>query len=195
MDSLGGVLSVFAVIAIGFVIFIFYRYIIGEYIIFPIQHIIHYLFDIILKRTKEKTTSSINLLKHLEVPNGIRRDAYTSIRDAFIDDKTRARWDLIHGEIHALYITSIIFLGISVFLKLNINGNNIWLWALIGIIVLISAIIADTHQHMVETRMIKALNREDLKKFLIQEGHILPKQHKPLKRESAITVKQIIKKS
>jgi hypothetical protein len=175
VDSIGGVLSLFSVVAIGFVIFIFYRYLIGEFIIFPLQHLIHHLFDKILGKSSEKTTSSIYFLKYLGVAKGIRRDAYTSIRDAFINDKIRARWDLIHGEIHALYITSIIFIGVSLFLNLNEVFITNWIWMFIGIVAIGAAFIADTHQHIVETRMIKALDRNGLINFLIQEGHLLIK--------------------
>jgi|WetSurMetagenome_2_1015567.scaffolds.fasta_scaffold16208_2 hypothetical protein len=173
ISALGGVLSVLSVFAIGFATYVLYRYIIGEYLLFPLQHFIHRLLDYILGRSKKNPTSSIDFIKNLGVPKGLRRDAYTAIRDAFFNDETRARLDLVHGEIHALYITAVdsfLISGLS-FLKPMYIPN--WTWIFVGIFTLIGGLIADTHQHTIETRMIKAIDPSKLKEFLRQDGHLI----------------------
>ena len=171
IDTLGGLISVFMVVGLGIGVFVFYFRIIGDFFIYPFQHIVHFLIDRIRNVEGSNSTSIIWYLGNFGVPLGMRRAAYQTCKAEFISKDVRLNVFLSHGELHVLYLTSIeTFIVWFYYLKSQLVNN--YLLLVIGIICFLGAILGDTYQHILETRLLKAAGRTRLKNFLIKHGFV-----------------------
>ena len=106
--SLGDVLTIISAFAIGSVIYIFYRPIIGEWILYWL-----------CKRLHRKKRSAMCKLCYLEERHRVSREnsvnAYRLVRDKLFVDKARERYHRQHSEIHLLYVSFTVLLGFSLF--------------------------------------------------------------------------------
>ncbi|MBA7683660.1 hypothetical protein ES703_92034 [subsurface metagenome] len=175
VDALGGIVSTLVIIAFGASIYIFYRYVLGEFLIYPFTHFIHYLFD--KKNEPTSPTGYLRRIKKLKI--GQVREAYTDIRRHFFEEKLRDKLDLDHSEIHLLWLTSVI--GIFLFIYLSLVGNTDCMTRfsvfIASIFVYIAATIIDIKQHKKEYRLISEPSRQsDLDNFLNNHGYYIKKQ-------------------
>ena len=109
IKSAGPVVAPIAIFSLGACIYIFYRFVLGEFIIYPISHLVHRIIDLL--NSKSKVSGTIGFLRKNKVSFWQRRAAYNLIRWEFLDDKNKKRLDYAHSEIHILYITAVEFMA------------------------------------------------------------------------------------
>ncbi len=173
VKSLGGLLSTMVVLSLGVGAFVFYRRIIGEFVLYHAHHAVHRTLDLVLGRKGHALTSCTAYLAFKGVPLGSRRAAYTAIREVFFDKHARRRLDLAHGEIHVLYLTAIGCFAVTLYLLFDHAGgltNNAW--PSVGALSYLGALWADIQQHSVETQMLKVLDEAKLRSFLEGGGYL-----------------------
>lgn len=169
IESTGNVVTPLIIFSIGACIYIMYRYVIGEFLLYPFTHFVHFLWDKIHKKNRV-STSVTGYLAKLGVKFGNRRQAYTEIRRSLLSEKIKNRLDVAHSETHILYITVLELFVLSVYLQQSNKPFIIFL--LISLIAFISAICADIQQHQIECRIIKfELPKSDLLPFLSSRGY------------------------
>lgn len=160
-DAMGAFLGFLAIFSIGIGIFCAYFHLIGELILYPAQHIIHYLLDIV-KPNKNKITSTIRFFrKEFGVPLLQTRSVYELVKNEFYVAKQKYSLHLIHGELHVLSITGTICL-IYYFI------THKYQYLLLGAVSFIIWLIADTRQHSKEA-MLMNREKEEIKDFLKKE--------------------------
>ena len=163
IDSAGAIVAPIAILSIGACIYIIYRYVIGELIIYPLTHLIHYLIDRI--KGKMVISSPVRLFKSYGIPSFQVRSAYNQIRWELLEEADKKRLDFAHSEIHVLYLTSVEFLITYWILYYN-STTNVKDYFLIGFFILVIAgFITDIRQHMSEYRFLKSKEQE-IKDFL-----------------------------
>ncbi len=171
VEALGLLLSVAVAFAIGIGIYAFYFNVIGEFILYPFQHTLHFLLDLIWRKTGQNHTCDIAYLGYLGVPIGLRRQAYETLKSEFYELERRRRIQLAHGEIHVLYLTFVELIVVGIYLVFHQSIPHApFLFA--SLIVYFGALIADIKQHSIEAHLLKAYNEKELRKFLIKRGFI-----------------------
>jgi hypothetical protein len=168
VEATGGLLTAIICVVLGIGIYTIYFRVLGNFFIFPLQHVIHYLIDLILRRSPEARTSSVGLIIGYGVPKKCARIAYHKVRDKFFTGRYQIEIQLSHGELHVLYITAVITLGSYIILNSHgLSPTPIYMYASASCF--IAALIGDTHQHAVEAALVKA-KQSEVKEFLQQEG-------------------------
>lgn len=168
VEAAGSVVAPLTVFAVGAAIYVMYRYVIGEFVLFPLAHLIHAGHDRIFKYTE--STSPIGFLRD-GVRFGQRRAAYTTIRRHFFDDQQRERLDWNHSEVHVLYLTAVIAACVAVFVCMMKEppANALAICALSGVLFWVAGLIRDISVHMSEGRLFKA-NKQEVLECLRQHG-------------------------
>ncbi|MEM1308782.1 MAG: hypothetical protein AAGF98_04645 [Cyanobacteria bacterium P01_H01_bin.153] len=170
VDATGGILAGTICLVIGIGIYTIYYRILGELLIFPFQHILHILLDVVTTKDPGKRSSTIGLLVHYGVPLNRCRSAYDSLKGVLFEGRDASEIQVSHGELHVLYLSSLItlaaFWGIQFF-----KGNASSLYVVISIVSFISALIADTLQHSREALVFKA-NQAEVVSLLKERGFI-----------------------
>lgn len=163
----GPVVTPLAIFFVGTCIFVVYRYVIGEFLLFPIMHLFHWVVDKVIGGTSSPT----GYLGELGVIFGERRAAYSEIRRDLLKDEERERFNFAHSETHILYITAI-ELGVA-FLIIDKNTFSLLYFFLFGaILTFLSAIITDIQQHRVEYKILRHFYKRDkLIEFLTKRGY------------------------
>lgn len=170
IEATGGILAALICIGLGIGIFSIYFRIIGELILYPLQHCIHILLDFCIRRRGDKQSSTVGLLVHYGVPILRCRDAYQTIKDEFFKKRERTEMQFSHGEIHVVYLTSVITM-VAYFVVNYTKGQASKLYIFISVVSLIAAIISDTRQHSKEAYRIRA-EKNAVIKFLSDRGYI-----------------------
>jgi hypothetical protein len=168
-ESAGAVLTPFIVVTIGACIYVFYRYLLGEWLLYPLAH----RFDSKENRGTTGALSPHGYLEQLGVPKQQRRGAYNAMRREYITDPLKKQLDLAHAEAHILYITSVELAGLAVYLPFS---SSRWWWSLVvagpALLFLYCAIKADNNQHRYELSSILSVKQTDeLKTFLAARGY------------------------
>lgn len=174
VEAAGPVLSPLLVLAGGASIYVLYRYIIGEFLLYPVMHGLELLAHRLLKSLVD--TPVRYLARDLHVPFGLRRAAYTAIRREFLPEVTRKRMDLAHSELHILYITAVELAAFWVYLEWGpkemqdiVNPTAV---LLLSALVYVAAMLADMREHMYELSVIKQVSStSDLMDFLSNRGY------------------------
>lgn len=171
VHATGGILVVIMTVSVGIGIYTVYFRIIGELFLYPIQHGLHMLIDVLTLKKGNNRTSTIGLLVSYGVPISRCRDAYESIKDTFFIKEEKTRLQVDHGELHILYLTATISFFTYIVLNniINIQTQNYYLW--LALITITAAFIGDTRQHSREASMIRTQEIE-IKKFLNEKGFI-----------------------
>ncbi|HEX9670795.1 MAG TPA: hypothetical protein VGC93_15085 [Thermoanaerobaculia bacterium] len=177
VGSLGGLLASLAALGIGVGIYVLYFKVVGEFLIYPLQHALHRLVDYARGRRAAFSTSSVAYLGYLGVRFGHRRAAYEAIKAFFFEGKARRRIQLAHGELHVLYLTAVEAAAAASYLAGHKRPYTHWLWS--AAIVFGAAIVADTRQHMIEASMLRAHDPEEVQQFLSNGGYRHPPQAPP----------------
>lgn len=178
IDSLGAMLTLFVILTVGTTIYVVHRHILGEIFLFPLTHHLHHGWDYVHGRTGVSSTSAVGYLGALGVKGGDRRAAYTAVRRQFFNPADRENLDVVHSELHILYITAEETMLTSIYLMLNgiyslELGIPSYFLFVIGITIGISAIIADIKQHQLECHTLKIKDREKkLRPFLKEVDYL-----------------------
>src|SRR5437660_1697362 len=96
-DNSGPVLAPPLVLAVGACIYVVYRYIVGEWILFPLTHWIDERISVASAAT---ALSPIRHLRQLGIRERELRAAYNALRHEALDEKVRKQLDFAHAEIH-----------------------------------------------------------------------------------------------
>jgi len=173
VSAAGTVVAPLVVFAIGACIYVLHRYVLGELIIYPGTHFIHWLLD--CRSDKQKRTSVTGYLGSLKVEFGQRRSAYTDIRRGLFSDKQRERLDLDHTDAHIVWLTAVEFAGTAIYLLIT-NGHDIgpkWFFCVATIPLVISGIMMDIRQNRKEYQL---LNTDTMQskviEFLKKKGYL-----------------------
>lgn len=170
VKATGGFLAAIICFAVGICIFTIYFRILGGFAIYLFQHAIHILFDLLCRRKPHERTSTIGLLVYLKVPLLRTRGAYEKIKESFFTQQERSGIQIAHGELHVVYLTSVITFSTYFIIKCT-TGTPSNIYLLIAIISFLAALIGDTRQHSHEAFLIK-IKIEDIKEFLSEHGYI-----------------------
>ncbi len=172
VDSLGGFLSTLVTLALGVAVYVFHRQVLGELFLYHVHHLIHRGLDFLAGRSGNQLSSSTAYLGYLGVPLGSRRNAYGAIREVFLDEETKRRLDLAHGELHVLNLTAVGCLAVGL-LRLFGSGRAASLpWIVAGIVTYAGALVGEIRQHSLETRMLKSLDYKSLMDFLLRTRYV-----------------------
>ncbi len=163
-------LTIIACLVIGLGSYTIYFRLLGNFLLFPIQHLLHGLKDIVFNERGDNHTSTIFLLHHYGV-NILRcRDAYEAVKDHIFSGDNAISVQLAHGELHVLYLMSVTaFLQVYIdFLRFRTVGVAYYATAAF---LYFCAVLGDTAQHSKEAFRIKA-HRASVINFLLEEGFI-----------------------
>jgi hypothetical protein len=131
----------------GAAIYVLYRFVVGECLLFHLVHLIHRLAHKIFKLQP----GVVEWLVDLGVPLGQRRAAYTYLRSKKSDDKEVQYLDYIHTELHILYITGIELCGFGIYLSTDPQkSGRAYIW--VSVAILLAGILADIRSHISEAR-------------------------------------------
>lgn len=170
ISTLGSTIAPIVLVVVGFITFIFYRFMLGENILYPLRHGIHRLYCSLWRRHHpEAFVSFISLLANEGVPWGQRRFMYSELRDSelFFAPDTRQRLDLIHASYHCLYLTAFETV-VAAWYQSRVTAE--WRWLLvIGIVAFISAYWVDLRFDTWECKLLLS-KRADLQSFLSTRG-------------------------
>lgn len=153
VENLGPVISTILTLSAGATVFIAYRNIIGELIIYPTTHLLH-------KLISPETSTLVFLKEVLSIKYNVflLRNVYNSIRRRFFSRELLSKLDLAHAEIHVIYVTAIQLIGNFFYLGIyKANDANKFYWIVIGLTFLIVGIIADIWQHSNECSLLKRI--------------------------------------
>jgi hypothetical protein len=175
VSALGNVLSPIVVVVVGAAIYLAYRIILGEWILYPTRHGIHFLLDKRRRRNAPDAFISFTALLAAEgVPFGMRRYAYSEIRDCegILDHSTRERLDLIHATYHFLYLTSVESIVAAWYIAHYANSIHNWkALSVISGICIVAAFVADIRQDSWECRLLRQ-DRNQLRQFLKERHYV-----------------------
>jgi hypothetical protein len=169
VESLGGVLTAIAAFVVGIGIYTVYTRVLGALLLFPMQHLLHYVADrFVFRKAPTERTCSIWLMHAWGVPLKHCRAAYHKARYQFFQGQDQIEVQVSHGELHVLYLTGIWTATAFFFMQSKgLNPSSLYLYLCAA--VSIAALIGDTRQHAAEAAYFKARIVE-VKAFLKQEG-------------------------
>ena len=175
IEAGGAVVAPLVILAIGTAIYVLYRYILGELLLFPFTHSVHWAFD---KVFGDGTASSpIGLLAEKGVTLGRRRSAYTDVRRQLFSEDQRKRLDLDHSEAHILWITAVESSGgllyVSTLATSSTPSTNVWWFFLFAsIAVTPAALLHDIQLHRNEYHLLNSSTfNPSLDNFLRANGY------------------------
>lgn len=111
VDALGSVIAPIVLLLVGSFFYLFYRVLLGEFMLYPFRHWIHDRIDAWHRRRQPLEFWSFTaLLADEGVSWGIRRRVYSALRNCeeVFDPRERQQMDLLHATYHVFYLT---FLG------------------------------------------------------------------------------------
>ncbi|MBL8860567.1 MAG: hypothetical protein JNK02_01020 [Planctomycetes bacterium] len=167
IDAAGSVLGPIVVLAAGAAIYVLYRYLLGEWLLFPLAHGLDWLMWKFSSRRHEPV-SPIWYLATLGVRFGNRRLAYNTVRRAGLEPGIAERLDVAHSEAHIPYLTAVILIAAyGTFARQEV----VLLW--LGLFTLAAALANDVRQHREELPTLKAsVPEQKLKELLKKHGFI-----------------------
>jgi len=171
VEALGGFLTAVVALTLGVGIYVFYFRLLGEFVLYPFQHLVHSCLDWVRGRTAQHPTSCIGYLGAFGVPIGLRRAAYEATKALYYKDlRVRRRIQLAHGEIHVLYLTAVETVAAAIYVYLH--DGHAGYWIAFAAAFYLAALIADVHQHSLECGMLKSPIYGDLGEFLDRSGFL-----------------------
>ncbi len=188
-ESAGAVLAPLLLVGAGTCIYVVYRHLLGEWLLYPFAHRLDYYTARGNRDLTAGAVSPIWWLAQRGVAKGARREAYTAVRREFLPADTRKQLDLAHSEVHVLYLTFIELFGLGAIL---LADGNRWHLALVvavsGLVFLLAAWAADVRLHRHEFRSIVSTDqskRDGLEAFLASRGYVA-RSNKPLQPASGV---------
>jgi hypothetical protein len=171
-NALGTVLAPLAALGFGVGIYVVHRHVIGEFFLYPLLSFFHDFIDRKKGRLLANSTNCVKYIEELGVEKGDCRAAYIAARGTFFESSVREHLDIVHSELHMLWITvdETVLAG----LYLAAKGRPTFLVFAISMIVAICAALADIHQHQLECHMLKMAARDGKLRIFFQEtGYLL----------------------
>ncbi len=170
--ALGAVATPIVILAIGACVYVMHRYVVGEFVIYPATHAIHWALNrSILRRARVRHVTAF--LSELGLPFGERRLAYTEIRRDLFKGDTQRRIDLSHAEAHVLWLTFVLGLLATSWLYIY-DETRIGVRLALLIFSLFAGfggLVLDISLHQREGRLLEhSLGVECVKKFLASRG-------------------------
>lgn len=168
--TIGVALTAVCAVVVGAAIYVGYRLVLGELVIFPIVNAMH---TFISKHTK-LTVGVTGWLgsPRFSVGLGSRRAAYGYLRNK-CNDKSEARnLDFIHTELHILYLSAVITIGFAIFQGVNDSSHAISL-GITGCVILFAACMADIRAHIRQkTYFERVVGSESVRNLLVEGGFV-----------------------
>jgi hypothetical protein len=156
LDTLGTALVLPVVAFVGVVLFLVYRVIVGEWLLYPLRHALLGVCDWIWRRRQgAKHLSFTRLLASRNVPFFFRRYTYSAIRDAEGGPFTRSQrqhFDFLHATYHLFYVTGLELLAASLLTLAQPHQEGL---KFAGIAFLVLAFLADFRQDVWECRLME----------------------------------------
>jgi hypothetical protein len=171
-SSMGGLVYALGTLMLGVGVYVASFRFIGEFILFPLQHLIHEILDTrLLNRASSESTSPIRLLQAIGVDLGHRRFAYNSLKDELLLEQRRSPVALIHAEVGMLYVTAIELLGAALVVAFGwsqpFSASPL---LLVGSLSLMAALASDTKQHVQEAAQLRQIGAAEVTRFLTEKG-------------------------
>ena len=154
-----------AIIAGGACIFILYRYVLGELILFNLALLISWGIG---KRSNKPWSVPYLLGTRYQVRLGERRAAYTFLRRSDAFKQQRERIEMIHSEIHVLYVTAFELLVLRVLALSKPEHFSAVTWT--AFVVFLAGIIFDVKQHRDEATFVSSLEFNQVNEELRKGG-------------------------
>jgi hypothetical protein len=179
VSALGTVLAPLTAVFVGIGIYMFYRVILGECLLYPARHSLHWLIDEVCRKWRGEPDGFISftaLLASEGVPFGLRRYIYSELRnsaDIFADGQ-RQRFDMTHATYHFLYITAVEF-GVAAWYRRK--APDWGLLAAVAAAALVAVFIADIRQDSWECWLLRQKRTEV--KNLVQKFGFTAKTSNP----------------
>lgn len=177
-QSVGSLVSLVLLVAVGGVVFALYYRIIGGLLLFPITHKLHQMLDQVRGRNDAASvTSSIAFLRLVGVKDP--EAAYVEVKDSFVPQNevgplvssvTGTRFHFAHCEINFFYLTAIVTFGSGVTVTF-LDFEPIMPWFAVAGFSYALAVVADIRVHTFETTQMRNAKVE-LESFL-QTRHFL----------------------
>lgn len=169
--TVGPIATAAIALGAGSGIYVLYRRVLGDLMLYPLQHALHRWFDKLCRRSGVEQTSCTGFLSSLGVPWGQRQLAYDSIKHLLLPPQRHRELSHAHGELHFPYLTSALLASTATYAAVTGQpGGTSWLAA--SAVMLLVALIADTRQHSYEAGLLKSLNRQELLRFLSDHGFL-----------------------
>ena len=172
----GGFLAAIIIFVLGIGVYSVYFRVLGEFVIYPIQHILHHLFFDLGRKAPTARSSPVGLMVGYGVSKWHARAAYMRVRDEFFTKKHQIEIQVAHGELHVLYITATVSLCAFFILKSRGLLPSV-IYLIVSGLFFVFALMGDTRQHTTEAVYIRKKEAK-IKEFLQEEGFIslLPKK-------------------
>ncbi len=174
IENIGSVLIAPSVLFLGLLFYLIYRAILGEFLLYPLRHLLLLPADYLWRSARHKPEEFLSftrLLAERKVGFGFRRQVYSSIRDVegVFDQSLRDRFDLLHATYHFFYISSLELLGAGAYAWYH-SGFESKPFFQAGIALLILAFIADFRQDIWECRLLRTKANE-IDALLVRIGY------------------------
>jgi uncharacterized membrane protein YgdD (TMEM256/DUF423 family) len=166
-EATGTVLVAAFGLTLGATIFVAYRFVLGELLIFPAVNALH---TFLAKRSLLKGCVTGWLGDAFLVPLGLRRAAYGYLRSKSHEESEVRRIDLVHTELHLLYSSAITSLTVGLYTKDMPTVTASSQILAIGLILFLSAVIADIQVHIRERVYFETVVGENRVRELLTEG-------------------------
>jgi len=180
LRAAGSLVGLIILLGVGSGVFGVYYRIFGSLILFPLTHWLHRAWDRVRgKTTLATTTSTMAYLRYLGVTNP--EAAYLAIKDSFAPARstfpvgvgataTETRFFHAHGEVHFLYLTTVITCVAVVFVS-AFRGTSSTPWFIASAVAYLGALIADIRLHSAETVQMRS-SEAALREFLAEHGYL-----------------------
>lgn len=164
--TIGVALTAVCAVVVGAAIYVGYRLVLGELVIFPIVNAIH---TFISKHTRLTVGVTGWLGSRFSVGLGSRRAAYGYLRSKCSDKSEARHLDFIHTELHILYLSAIITIGFSIFQSISNSSHSIPL-GITGCVILFAACMADIRAHIRQKIYFERVEGSESVRKLLAEG-------------------------
>lgn len=157
---LGTVLSPLVTIGMGVCIYVLHREVFGELVLYRLLSFAHDCWDWVRGRKGNRVTNTLAYLGILGVRSGNRRAAYNAVRNSFFKPDMRGRFDILHTELHLLWITVDVLIIASFYQALAMHSLYLLLPVLTFFLAVLAAV-ADIRQHQLECHQLKIEEKRD----------------------------------
>lgn len=185
IKALGSVLPGLIAFAMGSAIYVFYRNLLGDFIVLPLVHYIHKTIDDRQGRTGEQVSCKMAYVfnkysRHFDLGSHrlfTGQRVFRMLRDrgiAFPEDM-RARFEIAHSELHLIYITFFVCLGGAVAYAI-IKENYYSLWASVPatLAILVVGVFGDIRLNKRECDQLKNMDAGQEKRAMDAIGQVWP---------------------
>jgi hypothetical protein len=142
VEAAGPVLGPMVIFAVGAAIYVMYRFLLGEYLLYPLSHFVDWATSA-RNRSNAAAISPVWHLRQQGVPRRALRDAYNAVRRQCMGPGMIERLNLAHAEAHVLYLTAIVLISFGYCARIS-------LFEIVGGVVLVVALFNDVRQHREE---------------------------------------------